>query len=183
MRRKAELPLKAYVFVCSSCNKRVELKRREFAKDFTHSGVCTKCLYKARITSNGGKPFNYTGTEFFSGKILAGWKNSALRRNHLWNLSHEQISELYRKQAGQCALTGLEMGGDLSSPYRASLDRIDSDLGYEPGNVQFVCSVVNVMKNKLPEKLFVELCTKVSADKKGLIKPPHFPGGIPQDSV
>lgn len=34
--------------------------------------------------------------------------------------------------------------------------------GYTTGNIQFVCSVVNVMKNKLPEPLFFELCQHIT---------------------
>ena len=33
------------------------------------------------------------------------------------------------------------------TPIKASLDRIDPNIGYLKGNVEFVCYCVNVMKN------------------------------------
>lgn len=58
------------------------------------------------------------------------------------------------------------MGGESNSPFRPSLDRIDSRLGYVTGNVQFVCSVVNVMKNKLEEPEFIRMCGLVFDNAK-----------------
>lgn len=43
----------------------------------------------------------------------------------------------------------------------ASLDRIDSEVGYVPGNVQWVDKVVNIMKGDLEEKYLYEFCRDI----------------------
>jgi hypothetical protein len=45
----------------------------------------------------------------------------------------------------------------------ASLDRIDSTLGYVTGNVQWVHKSVNHMKSDTPEEEFVEWCRRIVA--------------------
>lgn len=42
-----------------------------------------------------------------------------------------------------------------------SLDRIDSSLGYIPGNVQWVCKQINISKHILSTKEFIGMCRKV----------------------
>ncbi len=46
----------------------------------------------------------------------------------------------------------------------ASLDRIDSRLGYEPGNIQWVHKDVNQMKWHLSNDRFIEVCRAVVAN-------------------
>ncbi len=60
------------------------------------------------------------------------------------------------------------MGGDFKSKFRPSIDRIDSMKDYTSDNVQFVCSVVNVMKNKLPEADFIQFCTLIARHRGGI---------------
>jgi len=42
-----------------------------------------------------------------------------------------------------------------------SIDRIDSSIGYVRGNVQFVCDVVNRMKQDLPQKELLMWCKRI----------------------
>ena len=50
----------------------------------------------------------------------------------------------------------------------ASLDRIDSSKGYVEGNLQWVLSEVNMMKQQYSQDRFIEICKAVSinADKE-----------------
>lgn len=43
-----------------------------------------------------------------------------------------------------------------------SIDRINSDIGYEEGNIQWVDKRINMMKGSLSNEEFIELCTKVA---------------------
>lgn len=47
-----------------------------------------------------------------------------------------------------------------------SIDRIDSNIGYEEGNIQWVDKRINMMKGSLSNEEFVELCTKVAEYNK-----------------
>lgn len=42
-------------------------------------------------------------------------------------------------------------------PFNISPDQIDSGKGYVRGNVQFVCSAVNVMKAELPTEVLLRI--------------------------
>jgi hypothetical protein len=46
----------------------------------------------------------------------------------------------------------------------ASLDRIDSSIGYIDGNVQWLAGKVNMMKQSYTQEEFIEMCVAV-ADK------------------
>jgi hypothetical protein len=60
------------------------------------------------------------------------------------------ILELFEAQEGLCAISGVELQHDEEGADRAlicSLDRIDSDGHYEPGNLQVVCRSINSWKS------------------------------------
>lgn len=81
-------------------------------------------------------------------------------------ITKEDVWELYQQQKGKCALTGV----DITFPSRhgdklwtASLDRIDSSKGYDPGNVQWVHKHINIMKNVFSQDYFIEMCNLVAS--------------------
>ena len=50
----------------------------------------------------------------------------------------------------------LPISGKKKAPHTASLDRIDSAIGYMKGNVQFVCYSINTAKNDFDEIEFIQ---------------------------
>jgi hypothetical protein len=68
------------------------------------------------------------------------------------------LKELYDKQTGKCAITGvpleLEIGTTKPNPNKCSLDRIDSNRGYYKSNVWFVAWWVNAMKSDMNMNTF-----------------------------
>jgi hypothetical protein len=81
--------------------------------------------------------------------------------------------ELYLHQDKKCALTGLYIEMKLKDDmaydgYRqiASLDRIDSKLGYCIGNIQWVHKDVNIMKNKFNQDYFLQICKLITTKKE-----------------
>jgi hypothetical protein len=87
-------------------------------------------------------------------------KRMAKRRNIEFNLTIEYISELIESQNFKCCLSGLpiELHKGGQHKYTASLDRIDSKIGYLIGNVQWVHRDVNFMKQQLDQNKFLEYC-------------------------
>ena len=81
---------------------------------------------------------------------------------YIWNL--------FLKQERKCALTGIELTFPFNNTHEefkkstASLDRIDSSLGYVKDNVQWVHKHINIMKNVYDEKHFIEMCKLVAAN-------------------
>lgn len=81
-------------------------------------------------------------------------KKGAERKGLDFDLTHIYLKELWDRQEGKCALTGVSLvmnrnraKADLKSIYYGSVDRIDSKKGYVIGNVQFVALGINYMKN------------------------------------
>jgi hypothetical protein len=60
----------------------------------------------------------------------------------------EDLKAQWDKQRGICPYSGKTMVLERRSlMHQASLDRIDSNKGYEIGNIQFVCLIMQYAKN------------------------------------
>lgn len=92
---------------------------------------------------------NSTLTETIKG-ILRGIEKSKKRTNKGFELTLEFLLDLWSKQGGMCALTGIQMthtkGKGTHYFSNLSVDRIDSNLGYIKNNVQLVCMWSNGAK-------------------------------------
>jgi hypothetical protein len=73
---------------------------------------------------------------------------------------------MFEKYDGYCALSGWEISMDWERP-TASLDRINSSLGYTKDNIQWVHSMVNMTKNKYDQELFIKMCSDVAVKYAG----------------
>lgn len=86
-----------------------------------------------------------------------------------FNISIEYLNNLYEEQRHICALSGISLEPNLNltmQQQNMSIDRIDSNIGYEEGNIQWVDKRINMMKGSLSNKEFIELCTKVAEHNK-----------------
>lgn len=107
----------------------------------------------------------WKGGRHISARRLHCWKSNAEGRGIPWNLSIDALDDLFEKQSGMCALTGLPLrvfspsrGDRVGGPYLISLDRIDSAKGYEIENVRYLCACVNFMKQGYAEADFIHWC-------------------------
>lgn len=84
-------------------------------------------------------------------------KGHAKEHSRECTITWQDLKDLWEKQEGKCAYTNLNLvlpiqGREKPSiTVQASLDRIDSTKGYIPGNIQFVSSCINFLKNKLTD--------------------------------
>lgn len=108
----------------------------------------------------------YRGVGDLSGTRWRSMQKSATARGLTFNLTHVYAWELLLAQKHRCALSGVPIHLSPSSmkagASTASLDRIDSARGYEPGNVQWVHVEINDMKSNYPEAEFVRWCRRVA---------------------
>jgi len=102
------------------------------------------------------------------------WKNiqaTAARKGHAFEISIEYAWDLFVAQNKRCALSGeplvMNPTSQASGASTASLDRKDNDLGYLPGNVQWVHVAINDMKSDWPEDVFVKWCRLVARASRG----------------
>lgn len=105
------------------------------------------------------------------GEISGNYWSSIVRRskkiNREVNITIQDGWNLFLEQNRKCVYTGLELS--FHSNWRkhhdcqtASLDRINSDLGYIKGNVQWVHKTIQLMKNSLNESVFISMCELVA---------------------
>jgi len=89
-------------------------------------------------------------------------ENGRVRRNKTINfdISLDFCKKLLKKQNNLCALSGIKI--DVETLGNASLDRMDSNKGYTPDNVQFVHKMVNYMKVDFDQKDFIDMCKKIA---------------------
>jgi transcription initiation factor TFIIIB Brf1 subunit/transcription initiation factor TFIIB len=81
----------------------------------------------------------------------------------------DYLIDLYHKQDGKCAITGIEMCHIFGNPRTISIDRIDSNQGYIEGNVHLVCQWVNLAKSKYSLDVF-QLALKAFLDTNTLVE-------------
>ena len=117
----------------------------------------------------GKKSSSWRGYEEMSGSYWDSVKRGARDRNLSFTITKEYVWNLFLKQERKCAFSGrlLKFKYDKYNwkDQTASLDRIDSNKGYEVGNVQWVHKHVNIMKNKLSDEEFIALCHEIAKFK------------------
>ena len=79
-------------------------------------------------------------------KKLSYTKGNAKSRKYKVNITDEDICNQYIKQNGLCAISGIKLQCDKKSN-DLSIDRIDSQIDYNPGNIHLTSNVINVIKS------------------------------------
>lgn len=95
----------------------------------------------------------------------------AKRRYKGCTLTLEDLQEQWELQQGVCPYTKLKLtlpeDGNIATldvSIRASLDRIDSSKPYEVGNIQFISTPINYMKNSMSDEQTKEYLRVISAN-------------------
>lgn len=94
-------------------------------------------------------------------------KYNANKRNILFNVTKEQCYDLIINQNFKCALSGVDLylskneSEHLEGKTTASLDRIDSNKGYEIGNLQWLHKDINIMKHTFDQEYFIKVCNNI----------------------
>lgn len=86
-----------------------------------------------------------------------------------FDLTLDDMLEIYEKQNGNCALSGVKMTYFVNQDKvktNMSFDRIDSSKGYNKDNIQIVCYYANIMKNDLNLVDFYDWCDKILKNRK-----------------
>jgi hypothetical protein len=151
-----------YLYLCKcSCGKEKKVVRTNLI-----TGHTTSCGCKKRRNRSASK--TWSGFGQISGRTWYKIKRHAISRKLEFDISIEDAWRQFEKQNGRCALSGLPIhlnNFKLDGKYTwhtASLDRIDSTKGYRPNNIQWIHKNINIMKNSLPEDMFVGYCRLIT---------------------
>lgn len=110
----------------------------------------------------------WTGVGDLSGQfwnqIERGANGSKGRKKLEFDITKEYAWNLFLAQDSRCALSGIELylPKRWNDTTNASLDRIDSSMGYVEGNVQWIHKDINKMKNSFNQEYFISMCKLIS---------------------
>lgn len=147
------------------CGKIVSLRGNDLKYGNYSSCGCKKTL-------KGRFHHNFKGYEDISSQYFNSLKRGAKERNFEFDITIEQIWELFLQQNKLCALTGIPIKlnavdkNDKDYDQTASLDRINSKLGYTIDNIQWIHKRLNFLKTNFPEEEFFNWIKLIYEHKK-----------------
>jgi hypothetical protein len=106
--------------------------------------------------------------------LLSKCKRSAARRNISFNLTIEDLWEVFLKQDKKCALSGVSIEFNSRRNNKqytignASIDRIDGTKGYTKDNIQIVDQKINYAKGQNSDVDFISMCCRVADYQRSL---------------
>jgi hypothetical protein len=150
---------RGYGSVCKTCtNNKKKLYRIANKERISHAK--SKCYFARREYYQLKHRHNIEKTPF---SFLAGLYGSIKKRTRL--RKHQKpdgryvfrrplkldvdlrfLADLYARQSGRCALSGVKLVHQIGKLNAISIDRIDNGIGYVRGNIQLVCQFVNLGK-------------------------------------
>jgi hypothetical protein len=143
------------------CGNKVIVHRKELSNGDSKSCGCIK------VQTNYNN--HWEGYEELSKDFYSSIKRNAKSRNIEFNISIEEIWNLFIKQNKKCALSNINIELTRNAKKKrstASLDRIDSNKPYVIDNIQWVHKTVNIMKNTLSNEEFINMCKLISNNNK-----------------
>jgi len=95
-------------------------------------------------------------------------RKGASTRNIEFCITEETIVNLWKKQKGKCALSGIEMTlthgtSTATNPTKISVDRVDNLLGYVEGNIQLIIWQANTAKSVWSNQQLIDMCKAVAS--------------------
>lgn len=154
-------------FICDCCGKEATKAKSEYERNIRldKKNFCSRSCAARYNNSHRAKPTNPNHN------ISQYSLRCAKRRYKGCTLTLEDLQEQWELQQGVCPYTKLRLtlpeNGNVNTldvTIRASLDRIDSDRPYEVGNIQFISTPINYMKNTMSDEQTREYLRVISAN-------------------
>lgn len=113
---------------------------------------------------------------FFHSKLWLGYGNisktyfnniyrNSINRHYLFDVTIEQLWDLYVQQKGCCVLTGMWLRFNTKTADtdgNISIDRIDSSKHYTLDNIQWINKTINFMKSNFSQQKFINYCILIA---------------------
>ncbi len=162
-------------------NSWIVIKRGQNTKKGSAQWICRCVCGNSSLVQANALKYNHSkqcqacasskGYGEISGTYWSHIKKGARERGLEFVISIEDTWQKFLAQNRRCILSGVELGFVRSYEkdarlQTASLDRIDSNFGYLPSNIQWLHKHVNMMKSNHSMKYFTQLC-KIIAEHTG----------------
>ena len=158
--------------VCIKCNKRKSTLQFHWKTDYRYKDKVTKRLQRqcgpCRVKKDNDK-YSSSADAFLKRKIATLLQDChRYRGRKKVTLTSDKFFNEWTKQKVKtgliCPISGEKMTytlghGEVST--NISVDRIDSGKDYAKGNIQFVCLMANIMKNKYDNKNLLKWSSKI----------------------
>lgn len=108
---------------------------------------------------------NWKGFKGITGNYWYSIAKGAKIRGLYFDLDIKEAWDLFIKQNGSCAYSGIPLKLKRSSrnnDWTASIDRINPNGSYELSNICWCHKTINLMKHELPKDQFIDWCIKVT---------------------
>jgi hypothetical protein len=140
--------------------------------------ICgVECKISSKSFNSGTKScgcmkfeLSYKGVGDLSSTYFSMIKKSAIKRNLSFCVTKEFLWDLFLSQNKKCKLSNILLVMTKSyannTIQTASLDRIDSSVGYVEGNVQWVHKDINFMKQNKSDEEFIKFCILVADNSR-----------------
>lgn len=170
MRRKQnkiKLEDGSYLYYCSACNRYLSKDKFCNNKSLIYRDCVNNKCKECQSKHENDYRCNLCDEQKLKLKlkhILSSAKSRSKKLNIQFDLDEAYIKYLWESQNGMCAISKIPMTfnyGDGMIESNASIDRIDSSLGYVKGNVQLTCWAVNRMKGQMNMAQLMFYCTNI----------------------
>lgn len=154
-------PKSDYLRKCGICG--LEAHTKEDLKLFTRNtknkydrlNFCKECMNKKNRERRKNRPFHF---------ICLTKKSECKHKKIPFNLTTECLEELWEKQNGKCAVSGLKMElpyDNSDFDWVGSVDRIEFDKGYIIGNVRWVVNAINTFKGQKTDDFMFKIAKAI----------------------
>lgn len=148
------------IYTCRKCGITYSDKSELFL--YYEKTICRECR-KKQYRDYSRKRLMSSKESYFK-SVLNSTKNRCIKNGREFEITVEQMVDLFEKQNGKCALTGMDLIIKMDKKNRhdtVSIDRIDSDKGYTLDNVQLICYAINRFKSNMPDNMFMEFISRL----------------------
>lgn len=145
-----------WIFECQNCNKVFRKRLGSESKYVSGFHACSDCNKKS------GNRFKSPFIKKNISRVFKSLRTGAIKRGLAFDIIIRDMTDCFEKQNGLCVLTGVPICIEDGT---ASLDRIDSNLGYSTENIQWLYKPINFMKSSFEESEFVRLCKLVASHR------------------
>lgn len=156
-------------YKCSICNEWLTADYFDKAggnKYHYRDGLDKRCN-NCKTKQNKEARANYSDDKRLEKILQERWlgaRDRAKYRKRLFDITKQDLMDLWNKQEGKCAISKIPMTFNMDSgrnPYNVSIDQINPAQGYTKDNIQLVCTCVNQLKSDFDMSVIINICKNI----------------------